>query len=259
MEIDPSSKVHPQARLAPDVVIGPYTIIGPHVQIEAGVKIGSHVVIEGHTRVGSEVKIFPGAILGTPPQDLKYKEEETRLIIGDKTIIREYAMINLGTKGGGGETVIGKNCFLLAYSHVAHDCHLGENAIIMNGVQLAGHVTIEHHAILSALTAVHQEVRIGAYAMIGGGSGLGKDIVPYVRAIGTPQALRLSGLNTIGLIRNKFSAEVRSVLKKAYKLLFLSHLNVSQALKRIKAELPPLPEIKHLVTFIESSKRGIYR
>lgn len=259
MEIDASSKVHPEAQIADDVSIGPYTIIGPHVRIESGVKISSHVVIEGYTHIGKSTKIFPGAILGTPPQDLKYKEEKTKLIIGENTIIREYALLNPGTKGGGGETIIGKNSFLMAYSHVAHDCHLGENVILMNGVSLAGHVTIEHHAILSALTGVHQEVRVGCYAMIGGGSGLGKDIVPYVRAIGDPGEMRLSGLNTVGLIRNNFPEEVRNILKKAYKLLFLSHLNVSQALERIKVELPPIEEIKHLISFIASSKRGIYR
>lgn len=257
--IDPSSKIHPDARISGDVIIGPYSIIGPHVRIDSGVEIASHVVIDGHTTIHRGAKIFPGAILGTPPQDLKYKEEETKLIIGENSIIREYAMINPGTKGGGGETVIGKNSFLMAYSHVAHDCHIGENAILMNGVNLAGHVTIEHHAIVSALTVIHQEVRVGAYAMIGGASSLGKDIVPYIRAIGHGFDLRISGLNTVGLMRNNFPEEVRRVLKHAYKILFLSHLNVSQAIEHIKKDIPSIPEIKHLITFIETSKRGIYR
>ena len=258
-QIDSSSKVHPGARIADDVTIGPYSIIGPNVTIESGASISSHVVLEGHTTIHKNCKIFPGAILGTPPQDLKFKEEDTKLIINENSVIREYAMLNPGTKGGGGETVIGKNCFLMAYSHVAHDCHIGDHAILMNGVNLAGHVTIEHHAIISALTIIHQEVRVGAYAMIGGGSSLGKDILPYIRAIGPGFDLRISGLNTVGLTRNNFSEDVKKALKQAYKIIFLSHLNVSQALLRIKKELPGIPEIKHLITFIETSKRGIYR
>jgi UDP-N-acetylglucosamine acyltransferase len=258
MQIDSSSRIHPSAQIAEDVSIGPYTIIGPHVKIEEGVSIASHVVIEGHTTIRKNCRIFPGAILGTPPQDIKFKDEVTTLIIGENSVIREYAMLNPGTKGGGGETLIGKNSFLMAYSHVAHDCHIGENVILMNGVNLAGHVTIEHHANISALTVIHQEVRVGAYAMIGGASSLGKDIVPYIRAIGHGFDLRISGLNTVGLIRNNFSEDTRNILKKAYKLLFTAHLNVSQALERIKKDLPEIPEIKHLVSFIESSKRGIY-
>jgi UDP-N-acetylglucosamine acyltransferase len=258
MHIDSSSNVSPDAQIADDVIIGPYTIIGPKVQIESGVHIFSHVVIDGQTIIQKNCKIFPGAILGTPPQDLKYKEEDTKLIIGENSIIREYAMLNPGTKGGGGETIIGKNCFIMAYSHVAHDCHIGDNAILTNGVQLAGHVTIEHHAIISALTVIHQQVRVGAYAMIGGASSLGKDIVPYVRAIGHGFDLRISGLNSVGLVRNNFSEDVRKILKNAYKILFLANLNVSQAVERIKKELPPIEEIKHLISFIESSKRGIY-
>ena len=256
--IDSSSKVHPEAQIADDVIIGPYSIVGPNVRIESGVQVFSHVVLDGHTTIHKNCKIFPGAILGTPPQDLKFKEEDTKLIIGENSIIREYALINPGTKGGGGETVIGKNAFLMAYSHVAHDCHIGEHVILMNGVNLAGHVTIEHHAIISALTVIHQEVRVGAYAMIGGATSLGKDIVPYIRVIGPGFALRISGLNTVGLTRNNFPEDTRKVLKKAYKIIFLSHLNVSQSLERIKKELPPIPEIKHLITFIETSKRGIY-
>ena len=210
--------VHPQAEIAEGVRIGPYAIIAKDVSLGANTGIGAHAVIEPGTQIGKHCQIYPHAVIGGIPQSLKFKGVETFLRIGDYTMIREFCTINRGTAEGGGETVIGEPCFLMAYVHVAHDCRLGKEVIMANAATLGGHVIIEDYAIVGAITPVHQFVRIGAYVIVGGASGVGKDIVPYARASGI--RAKIHGLNTVGLQRHGFSTETIKKLKQAYNLLF---------------------------------------
>jgi UDP-N-acetylglucosamine acyltransferase len=240
--------------LAEDVSIGPYSIIGPGVVIGRGTKIGSRVLIEKKTKIGSYCKVHTGAIIGTDPQDLKFEGEDTELTIGDRTVIREYATINRGTKMTG-STQIGSDCFIMAYVHVAHDCYIGNHVILANAVNMAGHVLIEDHVTVGGITPIHQFVRIGKYAFIGGGSRVNKDVPPFVRAVGNP--LILSGLNTVGLERNGVPEDIRLELKRAYRIFFRSGLDISKAIDKAKSELKPYPEVQNLIEFIEESKRGI--
>jgi len=242
------------AELAPGVVVGPFSIIGPGVVVGAGTTIGAHVLIERDANVGCDCQIFHGAVLGADPQDLKYKGEETVLEVGDRTVIREYATLNRGTAASG-RTVVGSDCLLMAYSHIAHDCEIGNHVVLSNAVNMAGHVVIEDWAVVGGLSPIHQFVRIGAHAFVGGASRVAQDIPPYVRVAGSPP--KLYGLNSVGLDRRGFSEEVRRALKSAYRILFLSGLNVTQGLARAEAEVEPLPEVRHLLTFIRSSERGI--
>lgn len=253
-EVHPTAVVDPSVELGADVVVGPYTVIGPNVVIGNGTRIGPHVLIERDTVIGADCQIHKGAVLGTDPQDLKFEGEETQLIIGDRTVVREYATLNRGTAAHG-RTEIGNDCLLMAYVHVAHDCVLGDHVILSNAVNMGGHVIIEDWAIVGGLTAIHQFVRIGCHAFVGGASRVQKDVAPYVRAAGSP--LATFGLNTVGLQRRGFSDEVRLALKRAYRLIFNSTLNVTQALRRARQELPPVPEVEHMLAFIEASERGI--
>ena len=251
--------VHPGAELASDVEIGPYAIIGEHVKIGRGTKVGAHAVIDGWTTIGEDNQIFHLSSVGAIPQDLKYKGEETYLEIGDRNIIREFVTIHLGTVTGDSETSVGNGNLFMAYSHVAHDCHIGNGVVMANAATLAGHVTVEDFAILGGLSAIHQFTRIGAHVMIGGGTLVSMDIPPYTIATGDRRDARLRGLNLVGLKRHNFSDEVIASLKKAYKILVLSDLKLKDALERIKNEVPTSPEINHFVTFIESAQRGINR
>ncbi len=246
--------VDSSAELADDVAVGPYSIIGPGVSVGAGTRIASHVLIERDTTVGTECVIHAGAVLGTDPQDLKYAGEPTQLRVGDRTVIREYATLNRGTTALG-HTRVGDDCLLMAYSHVAHDCSLGDHVIVSNAVNMGGHVSIGDWAIVGGMTPIHQFVRIGAHAFVGGGSRAAKDIPPFVKAAGSP--LQLYGLNTVGLQRRGFSEDVRRELKRAYRLFFLSTYNTSQALARARDELRSLPEIETFVSFFEASERGV--
>jgi UDP-N-acetylglucosamine acyltransferase len=255
VEIHPSASVSPGAELAPGVRIGPYTVVGDQVRLGAGTQVGSHVVLEGPTEIGRDCRIAPHAVLGTAPQDLKYRGEATRLRVGDGVVVREFATLNRGTVGGGGLTSVGDRSVLMAYCHVAHDCHLGREVIMANCATLAGHVAIEDFAIIGGLAGVHQFVKIGCYALVGACSGVLKDIPPYVKAQGI--RARLYGLNTVGLRRHQFPPETIRRLKAAYRLLFHGGLNTSQALERIASELDPCPEVEHLVAFIKSSSRGV--
>lgn len=252
--IHATALVDPGAELGPGVVVGPYTIIGPGVVVGAGTVVGPHALIERDTTVGQNCQISKGAVLGTDPQDLKYKGEPTTLEIGDRTVIREYATLNRGTAASG-RTLVGSDCLLMAYTHVAHDCELGNHVILSNAVNMAGHVEIEDWVTVGGVTAIHQFVRIGAHAFIGGASRIAQDVPPYVRVAGNPP--KLYGLNSVGLDRRGFSEEVRRALKTAYRLLFQSHLNVSQGMARAETEVPPLPEVLHLLSFIRESERGI--
>lgn len=254
VDIHPQAIVHPTADLDVGVTVGAWTLIGPGVRIGPRTEIGPGVLIERETTIGAECEIHKGAVLGTDPQDLKYQGEETRLEVGDRTVIREYATLNRGTKASG-LTSVGEGCLLMAYVHVAHDCRIGDQVILSNAVNMAGHVQIGHHAIVGGLVGIHQFVRIGMHSFVGGGSGITKDVVPFCRVAGTPP--KPFGLNSIGLERRGFPPETRAALKQAYRILFLSNFNVSQGLSRIKEEVDSIPEVEYFLAFIENSERGV--
>ncbi len=253
-EIHPTAVVDRRAELGDDISIGPYSIVEAETKIGNNVVIGSHCLVARFTELHDKVQLSHGVVLGTPPQDLKFAGEKTSLIIGQGTVIREYAMLNRGTAESG-RTSIGKNCFLMAYTHVAHDCHLGDNIIMANAVNLAGHVEIHDYAILGGLVPVHQFVKIGAHCMIGGGFRVQQDVCPYSLVGGYP--LRVVGLNKIGLKRRGFNPQTLETLEKAFKILFFSKMNRSQAVEKIRAELPVSPEINVILDFINDSKRGL--
>lgn len=255
--IHPTAVVHPKAEIAEDVEIGPYAVVGEHVKIGKGTKIGSHVIVEGWTTIGERNHIFPFSSIGTPPQDIGYRNEETELIIGNDNVIRECATIHRATTKQDRKTVIGNNNFLMAYSHVAHDSTLGNHIIMANSVALGGHIVIEDYAILGGIVAVHQFVRIGAYAIVGGMTGVSMDIPPYVSASGS--RAQLYGLNLVGLKRRGFSDETISTLKKVYKIIFRSGLTQEEAFRKVESEFGSSKEAMHLVEFMKSSKRGVTR
>jgi UDP-N-acetylglucosamine acyltransferase len=253
-------RVHPSAIVASDAVIGEgveigaFAIIGEKCVVGDGCVIAPRATLERNVTLGRDVRVGSGSILGGDPQDLKYGGEETFVEIGDGTTIREYATINRGTSQSF-RTTVGSNCLIMSYVHLAHDCHVGDHVILSNGVQLAGHVSVETRASISGLTAVHQFVRIGQYSFVGGCSRVAKDVPPYVKAVGNP--VKLYGLNSVGLQRNGFDEVTLRELKRAYRLLFRSELNVSQAVERARAELPPVPEVDALLSFVEHSERGV--
>lgn len=251
--VHPTALVDPTAELGDGVSIGPFAIIGPRVRVGDRTSIASHTLLQ-NVRIGNDCVVHHGAVLGTDPQDLKFEGEETYLQVGDRTVIREYATLNRGTRAHG-RTEVGADCFIMSYAHVAHDCILGDHVILSNSVNMAGHVEIGDWAIVGGVTPIHQFVRIGTHAFVGGASRVAKDIPPFLRAAGSP--CEPAGLNTVGMQRRGFSEEVRHALKRAYKLFFHSHLNVTQALERSRTELPDLPEVRLFLDFIEKSERGI--
>lgn len=253
-QIHPTAIIDPSTQLGVNVTIGPYTIIGPECIIGDNCKIGSSVAIHRWTELDVGCRVWHGASIGADPQDLKFKGARTKVVVGKNTVVREYATINLSTEEGD-VTKVGDNCFLMAYCHIAHECIVGNNVIMANSATLAGHVLVEDFAIIGGLTPVHQFTRVGCYCMIGGSSAVQKDVLPYTKAFGNP--LAMYGLNSIGLSRRGFSQEQKDLIEKAYRLIFRSHLNTSQAVGRIKEELPMSPEIKHILEFIEDSQRGI--
>jgi UDP-N-acetylglucosamine acyltransferase len=255
--IHSTSIVDAKANIDTNVEIGPFCIIKAGVVIGKGTKLLSHVIVEGATEIGEDCTIHPFSSIGLPPQDLKYKGENTRLCIGGNNIIREYTTIHRASVGGDGITSIKDNNFLMAYVHIAHDCKVGSNVIMANAATLAGHVSVEDYAVIGGLVAVHQFTRIGKYAMVGGFSGIGQDIPPYMVASGA--RAKLFGPNTIGLKRHGFSDVSITAIKKAYKILFREKKTLKDALLKIREELPPSEEITHLVEFIERNKRGICR
>ncbi|NMC74493.1 MAG: acyl-ACP--UDP-N-acetylglucosamine O-acyltransferase [Geobacteraceae bacterium] len=255
--IHPTAIVHPGAVLDTDVEIGPYAVIGEHVKIGRGTRIGPSAVVDGWTEIGENNRIFHLSSVGAVPQDLKYRGEQTRLRIGNGNIIREFATIHLGTVTGDGETTIGDNNLFMAYCHVAHDCHIGNNVIMANGSTLAGHVTVEDFAILGGLSAVHQFTRVGESAMLSGGTMVGQDVLPFTVASGN--RAKSYGLNSVGLKRRRFSSELIARIKAAYRLILRSGLRLDEALQRVRNEVPMSPEIEHLIAFAERSERGICR
>ena len=252
--IHPSAIVSADAEIASDAEIGAFAIVGENCTVGSGCIISPRVTLERNVKLGNNVRVGIGTILGGPPQDLKYAGEETMVEIGDGTVIREYTTINRGTAHSF-KTSVGSNCLLMSYVHLAHDCHIGNNVILSNVVQLAGHVTVEDRAIISGLSAAHQFVRIGRHSFIGGCSRVSKDIPPFLKAVGNP--VKLYGLNTIGLQRSGMEDTTILELKRAYRLLFRSDHNVTQAIERVQDELEPLPEVKELIQFVEQSERGV--
>ena len=246
------------ATLAPDVSVGAYAVIGPHVTIGAGTTIGPHVRIEGPTSIGERNRLVGQCSIGTEPQDLKFKGERTELRIGNDNLIREFVTINRGTSGGGGITTIGSGNFFMAYSHVAHDCHIGDQTIFANNATLAGHVDVGDFATIGAFSAVHQFCRVGDHAFIGGGSICTQDVLPFVKTVGNRPA-KTYGINTIGLERKGFQKETIEALQRAYRLLIRSKLKLQEALERIESELGFHAEVRYLVEFVRSSTRGIIR
>ncbi|MCS6998097.1 MAG: acyl-ACP--UDP-N-acetylglucosamine O-acyltransferase [Aquificaceae bacterium] len=257
------SKVHPTAfikgevELGEEVEIGPYTLIEGCVKIGSGTRIGARVSIKGRVNIGEACRIHEGAVIGEEPQHLKYAGEESEVYVGNRVIIREYATIHRGTALGMMKTVIEDEVMLMAYAHVAHDCKVGRGVIMANCATLGGHVEVGEYAFIGGLSAVHQWARVGAYAMVGGLSGVSLDIPPFVKASG--QHAHLYGINTVGLERRGFSKELVTVLKRAYRILFRSSMLKSEAIGVLLKEYGQYPEIKELVEFIQTSKRGVAR
>jgi UDP-N-acetylglucosamine acyltransferase len=257
LDIHPTAIVHPRATIAPGVKIGAYSLIGENVRIGKDTVIDSHVVVEGWTEVGERCHLFPFVSIGTAPQHMRYRGEPTRVTIGNENVIREFVTIHRATVEGGGITTLGHGNFIMAYSHIAHDCKVGNQVIMANASTLAGHIAVEDFAIVGGLVAIHQFVRVGCYAIIGGASGVPKDIPPYMCAAGN--RAKLFGLNTVGLKRHRFSEATLVALKQAYRILFRSHLILNKAIEKVETDVPRLPEITHLLDFLKSSKRGVCR
>jgi UDP-N-acetylglucosamine acyltransferase len=253
-QIHPTAVIDPSADIGADVAIGAYTVIGANVSIGASTTIGPHVHIVRDTRIGEACAIHHAAALGGDPQDLKYAGERTELVVGARTIIREFVTVSRGTVAHG-RTEVGSDCLIMATAHVAHDCIIGNHVILANAVNMGGHVTIEDNVIVGGLTAIHQFVRIGKHSFVGGCSAVRKDVVPYVKAAGDP--LHLFGLNSVGLQRRGFSDELRRALKRAYRMFFQSSLNITQAVEQARIELPDSPELQHFLAFVEASERGV--
>jgi len=255
-QIHPTAVVDPRAELGADVRIGPFTVIEAEVQIGDGTQIASHAVIANGSTIGNNCKISSGAVIATVPQDLKFGDEKTFVVIGDHTTIREYATINRATDYSY-YTRVGNNCLLMAYSHVAHDCRLVDHVVIANSVNMAGHVIIGDHVGIGGITAIHQFVHIGEHSFIGGGLRVPKDVPPYILAMGEP--LRYGGLNIVGLKRRGFTTETINTLKQAFRILYRSKLTLAEAVKKIDQQIPKIPEIENLLQFLTSGDRGIIR
>jgi len=248
--IHSTALVDPGAELGSGVEIGPYSIVGPKVRLGDGCRVHSHAVITGNTSIGAKCEIFPFASVGHIPQDLKFGGEESRLVIGDNTIIREHATLNPGTEGGGMETRVGSNCFLMVASHVAHDCQLGDYVVLANNATLAGHCVVQDHAILGGMTGFHQFVRIGAYAFIGGMSGVAGDVIPFGMVIGNRGTL--SGLNIIGMRRHGFDKEQIHNLRKAYRLLFSVDGTLKERMEDVEKMFEDDAQVARILEFIRA-------
>ena len=254
-EIHETAVVHPDAKIDKDVKIGPYAVIGEHVEIGEGTEVGAHAVIKGWTTIGEDNTIFNGASIGQEPQDLKFAGEKSFLEIGDNNTFREFTTMHRGTEGGGGVTKIGSNNLFMAYSHVAHDCEVGNDIVMANSATLAGHVEVGDAAVIGGLTGVHQFVRIGKMAMVGGDSKVVKDVPPYVLVDGHPASA--NGINAVGLRRNDVEPEVRQKIKEAYRILYRSNLNVSEAIEKMDQELDNSDMVEYFLRFLRNAQRGI--
>ena len=256
--IHPTALIDPKAELRKGVEIGPYTVIDQGVIIGEGTKIGPHVVIREGTQIGKGCQVFQFASIGEAPQAFAYKGEKTSLVVGDQNIVREFVTLHRGTVHGGGKTVIGNKNYFMAYSHVAHDCQIGDHVTLANCAALAGHIVIEDHAFIGGLSAIHQFCRVGTHAYISGLTGVSLDIPPYMLAAG--DRAKLFGLNSVGLDRHHFPEETQKALKKAYRTIFRSSLTLKKAVKQIgEDEISRIPEVQHLLSFIQLTTRGITR
>ncbi|HVR15769.1 MAG TPA: acyl-ACP--UDP-N-acetylglucosamine O-acyltransferase [Candidatus Limnocylindrales bacterium] len=255
--VHPTAIVDARAEIDGDVQIGPYCVIGAGVRIGKGCRVHSHAVITGRTTLGEGNVVFPFATIGDTPQDLKYKGEPSELLIGNRNTIREYVSLNPGTTGGGMVTRVGDQNLLMMQCHIAHDCLLGDRNVVANGATLGGHVVIEDFVIVGGLVGIHQFVRIGTGAILGAGSMVSKDVPPYCNATG--DRAKLHGLNLEGLKRRGFDKTVIALLRKAYRIVFQSALRTEDALKKIREELPAIPEIEKFASFIAQSGRGVCR
>jgi UDP-N-acetylglucosamine acyltransferase len=252
----PLAYIHPDAKVADNVVIEPFVSIDSDVVIGEGTRIGSNVTILAGTRIGKNCNIFPGAVLGAIPQDLKFRGEYSTVEIGDNTTIREFVTVNRGTSARG-KTTVGNNCLIMAYVHIAHDCIVGNNVILVNNTQLAGEVIVEDWAIISGMTAIHQFCRIGTHVMIAGGSLVRKDVPPFIKAGREP--LSYVGINSIGLRRRNYSNEKITEIQDIYRYIYQKGLNTAQAVEIIEAEMPATQERDEILLFVKDSKRGIIR
>ena len=256
--IHPTAIVDAKAQLDSDVDVGPYAIIGPDVKIGEGTVVQAHAYVSGHTTIGKRCEIFPFACVGMKSQDLKYKAGDVTYVdVGDETVLREFSTLHLGTKPGE-VTRVGSRCLIMAYCHIAHGCAVGNDVIMSNLATLAGEVTIEDFAIIGGMAGIHQFCRIGTHAMIGGATKIRQDCPPFMVVDIAGSEIRVLGPNIVGLQRRGFSSEVRAALKEAYKLIYREGLNRTQALERIKYEVPDLPEVKTLVDFYHNSTRGVH-
>jgi len=256
--IHPTAVVDAKAELAAGVEVGPYAIIGANVKIGEGTIVQAHAFLSGHTTIGKKCEIFPFACVGMKSQDLKYQEGDITFVeIGDNTVLREFSTVHLGTRPGE-VTKVGSRCLVMAYCHIAHGCNVGNDVIMSNLATLAGEVVLEDFAVVGGMTGIHQFCRVGTYAMVGGATKVRQDCPPYMITESIGQDTRVLGPNIVGLQRHGFSAEVRAALKEAFRLLYREGLNRSQALERIKYEVDDLPEIKRLIEFYSTSKRGVH-
>ena len=258
MNVHPTAIIDPQAKIHPSCKIGPYCVIGPKVQLGEGCHLVSHVVMEGPSKIGADNGFFPFSSIGLAPQDITYAGEPTQLEIGDHNQIREFVTINRGTVKGGGVTRVGNYNLIMAYTHVAHDCVIGDRVILANAATLGGHVTVEDWAVVGAMCPVHQYVRIGAHSYIGGGTTITKDVLPFSKTVAARDT-HAYGLNALGLERRGFSKERIRKIHHAYKVLLASKLNTSQALEMLKAEADSGEDVEMLIRFIESSERGVIK
>jgi len=257
VEIHPTAIIDPGAELASGVKIGAYSIIGDHVSIDVDTVVGPHVVIEGHTYIGERNEISPFSCIGSPPQDIGYRGEETRVRIGNDNVIREYVSIHRATTKENWETVIGSHNFIMTYCHVAHDCVLGDGIIMANVATLGGHTHVGDYANFGGIVAVHQFVRIGSHSFVGGVSGISKDVPPFMMAVG--ERAKLFGLNQKGLIRSGFTRDTINGLKKAYSIIWKKNRILNEGIRQAREEIEPFPELETLLNFLENSKRGIMR
>jgi UDP-N-acetylglucosamine acyltransferase len=257
MAIHPTALIDPSAKVPASCKIGPYCVIGSEVELGEDCELISHVVVQGPTKIGSNNHFFPFASIGSEPQDTSYKGEPTRLEIGDNNTVREYVTINRGTTKGGAITRLGSNILIMAYSHIGHDCQVGDRTMLVNGATLAGHVTVEEWAVVGAMCPVHQFVRIGAHAYIGGGTVITQDVLPF-SLTSAKRETHAFGLNKVGLQRRGFSEDRLKKLNRAYRYLLAAKMNTSQALEKMKGE-EPSEDVKQLIEFIEKSARGILK
>jgi UDP-N-acetylglucosamine acyltransferase len=255
--IHPQAIVDAKARIASDVHIGPWSIIGADVEIDTGTWIGPHVLIKGHTKIGKNNKFFQFSSIGEEPQDKKYAGEETYLNIGDNNIVREFCTLNRGTAQGGGVTNVGSYNLFMAYTHIAHDCQVGNHTILANSVSLGGHVVVQDYAIIGGLAGIHQFCQLGASSFVAKGSMIDKDVLPYVLVAGNSASVY--GLNIVGLKRRNFSAETIQLLQRAYKIIYRNDLTVQEAIPQLQQMLTDCPEVQQLIDFLQQATRGIVR